>query len=324
MKILIIGATGFIGRNMALHFANKTLCKYHHEVICTYYKTKPFQIDHCKWVHCNLLSEDDIKKTLECKPDIVIQAAATTSGAHDIINQPFIHTTDNAVMNSLLLRQVYQANIKQFVFFSCSIMYQNSTTKIKENDLDLSQNINPHYFGAGWTKVYIEKMCQFYATLGKTKFSILRHSNIYGPYDKFDLKRSHFLGASITKILSNQSGFIDVWGAGTEKRDLLYIDDLIAAVDLMIHTQKENFSLLNIGSQTLISVNDAINAIIALSQKQVAIRHDLSKVTLDTNICLCCQKAYQLLAWKPSTSFMDGLTKTIAHWHEHHQPNDPC
>ena len=45
------------------------------------------------------------------------------------------------------------------------------------------------YFGVGWTKIYIEKLCEFYSNISNTKFTIIRHSNIYGPYDKFDLEK---------------------------------------------------------------------------------------------------------------------------------------
>ena len=55
----------------------------------------------------------------------------------------------------------------------------------------------PQYFGAGWTKVYIEKMCEFYSRIGDTKYTVMRHSNVFGPHDKFDLEKSHVFGATI-------------------------------------------------------------------------------------------------------------------------------
>ena len=37
--------------------------------------------------------------------------------------------------------------------------------------------------------------------LSDTKFTIIRHSNIYGPHDKYDLDKSHIFGATITKVM---------------------------------------------------------------------------------------------------------------------------
>ena len=48
--------------------------------------------------------------------DAVLQFAATTSGAKDIVERPYIHVTDNAVMNSYLLRESYEARNKAFYF----------------------------------------------------------------------------------------------------------------------------------------------------------------------------------------------------------------
>ena len=111
---------------------------------------------------------------------------------------------------------------------------------------DFAGEIYPNYFGVGWTKVYLEKMAEFYSRLGVTKYSILRHSNIYGPHDKYDLERSHVFGATVTKILKSD-GKITVWGEGTEERDLLHVDDLVDYVRRAIDQQKTPFDLSNVG-----------------------------------------------------------------------------
>ena len=49
------------------------------------------------------------------------------------------------------------------------------------------------YYGVANMKMYIEKQSLFYSKLNRTKFSILRHSNIYGPHDKFNENTSHVL-----------------------------------------------------------------------------------------------------------------------------------
>jgi nucleoside-diphosphate-sugar epimerase len=118
------------------------------------------------------------------KPDVVIQAAATTSGSKDIVNNPSLHVTDNAVMNSYIFREAVSAKVKHVVFFSCTVMYPSSDVAIPE---DTAPDPHPRYFGVAHTKMYIEKMAEFYSRIGETKFTVIRHSNIYGPHDKFDL-----------------------------------------------------------------------------------------------------------------------------------------
>ena len=53
-------------------------------------------------------------------------------------------------------------------------------------------------------------MCKFYSKLGETKFTALRQSNIYGPYDKFDLETGHVLCASVVKVMEAENQII-VW-----------------------------------------------------------------------------------------------------------------
>ena len=157
---MICGATGFIGRNLINYFLDKKSYK----IYATYNNRKPFKIDqfgeNINWIKANLLSQKDVVNALRNK-DIVIQAAATTSGSKDILQRPYIHVTDNAIMNSLLLRESLNAGIKHFIFFSCSIMYQSSEIAVKEDQWNPRQKINQNYFGAAHTKLYIEKMLDF-------------------------------------------------------------------------------------------------------------------------------------------------------------------
>ena len=83
----------------------------------------------------------------------MIQAAATTSGSKDILNSPFLHVTDNAVMNSYLLKACYLNKIKHFIFTSCTVMYPNSTKHLKETEFSYDK-IFPSYYGVANTKLY--------------------------------------------------------------------------------------------------------------------------------------------------------------------------
>ena len=102
-------------------------------------------------------------------------------------------------MNSYLFRAAFEHKVKHVIFFSCTVMYPSSEHALKETDFDANKALYPRYFGVGNTKLYIEKMCEFYAGISDTKFTAIRHSNIYGPHDKFDLERSHVFGEQLQK-----------------------------------------------------------------------------------------------------------------------------
>ena len=214
-------------------------------------------------------------------------------------------------MNSLLLRECYEQNIEHFVFPSCTVMYQPSDKALSENDWNGNDEIFPTYFGVGNTKVYIEKMCEFFSRLGKTKHTVMRHSNMYGPYDKYDLERSHMFGATITKVMTSQNGKVNVWGTGEESRDLLYVDDLVGFVDAAINNQKSDYELFNVGLGKATQVKDVVSKIITHSGKDLEMVHDLSKPTIPTSLFLNCKKAKDLLDWEPRTTLDEGIKKTI-------------
>ena len=187
-------------------------------------------------------------------------------------------------MNSILLRECYEQNIEHFVFPSCTVMYQPSDKALSENDWNGGGEIFPTYFGVGNTKVYIEKMCEFFSRLGRTKHTVMRHSNMYGPYDKYDLERSHMFGATITKVMTSQNGKVNVWGTGEEARDLLYVDDLVEFVDAAINNQKSDYELFNVGLGKATQVKDVVSKIITHSGKDLEMVHDLSKPTIPTSL----------------------------------------
>ena len=306
-NVLILGATGFIGRNIVERFAKKN----NFNVYCTYYKSKPpkkFKYLKIKILKIDLTNKINVNKILKNK-DIVIQAAAVTTGINDVVNKPYIHVTDNAVMNSLILRSAFENKIKHLIFFSCTTMYPNVAYPVKENDFN--HNIVEKYFGVGWTKVYIEKMCNFYSKISKTKFTVIRHSNIYGPYDKYDLIRSHVFGATVTKVMYSKENKFTVWGDGKEKRDLLYVSDLVDFVDIIIKKQTKNFELINIGLGKTISVKDLVRKIINLSNKKLEILYDTSKPTIKFNLALNIKYAKKNYGWAPKISLNQGIEKTL-------------
>ena len=244
-KILICGATGFIGRNLAEYFSKKD----EYQVYGTYHNSDPYDNPKINWIKTDLNNREEVDALLKPGYDVLILAAATTSGAKEIISKPYYHVTDTVIMNSLLFRSAYDYDIGHVIFFSCTIMHQSSDTPIKETDFDANKELHPNYFGGGWTKVYLEKMCEFYSRIGNAKYTAIRHSNIYGPYDKYDLEKSHVFGATMTKVMTApDNGKIIVWGKGEEERDLLYVSDLIDFVDLAIKNQKTKFELFNAGA----------------------------------------------------------------------------
>ena len=309
-KVLVCGATGFIGRNVAERLALRNDL----EVYGTYLKSEPPDNPRIKMIKADLTTRDDVSRVVKGM-DIIVQAAATTSGAKEIVSKPYYHVTDNAVMNSLLFRAAFEHKVGHVLFFSCTVMYPSGDKPIEETDFDANRELNKNYFGVGWTKLYIEKMCEFYSRIGSTKYTVMRHSNIYGPYDKYDLERSHVFGATVTKVMTAKGDKITVWGSGEEGRDLLYVSDLVNFVELAMEKQITPFELCNVGCGNAVSVTDIVKNIIRHSGKTLRLEHDLTKPQIKTTLCLDTSKAKALFGWSPTVSLDEGIEKTIS-WYK--------
>jgi GDP-L-fucose synthase len=303
-KILILGCGGFIGHNLAIFFSKKKNFK----VYGTYLSKKP-KINNIKLYQHNILNKNKTEEIFRGK-DIIINCAAVTSGAKDILARPYIHVTQNNIINSIVVEAAFKKKTKHLIMLSCTLMYNSSKKKLKETDLDLNKGLYSKYFGGAWMKIYMEKMTEFFSKISKTRFTIIRHSNLYGAFDKFDLKRSHVFGATINKVLNAKKEII-VLGKGNEKRDLLYIDDFTNFIDKVIKKQKKNFKLYNCGLGKFISIKDLTNKIIKISDKNLKIKFDKSFKSLNTYVKLNCQLAYKELGWKPRISLDEGIKRTI-------------
>lgn len=309
-KVLVLGATGFIGRNLVERLAARpdlSVAGFCHD-------RPPFECEGVEFVQGDLRNPDDVRSAIDGQ-DIVIQAAATTSGVKDIVERPFIHVTDNAVMNSYILEAVNRCRIRHFVFFSCSIMYPSLARAVKESDFTDGTDIEKRYFPAAWTKVYIEKMCAFFSSISDTRFTVVRHSNVYGPHDKFDLERSHLFGATVAKVMQSDAKSVRVWGDGSEVRDLMYVSDLVDLVETVLERQDTPFEIFNVGSNQLVSVRDLVSKVINGSSRALDIEFDRSAPSIKTSICLDTTKAAERLEWQPRVSLDSGIRRTLA-WYE--------
>jgi GDP-L-fucose synthase len=308
-KILICGATGFIGRNLTEWFSRRPDL----QVIAVRHLRPAYNCPNVTWVEADLTDRNAVEAVVK-GVDLIVQAAATTSGSKDITTRPHIHIVDNAVMNSLLFRAAHDHSVGHVVFFSCAVMLPSSERALAETDFDANREIHPSYFGSGWTKLYIERMCEFYSRLRVTRYTAIRHSNIYGPHDKFDLERSHVFGATVTKVLTARDGRIVVWGSGEEGRDLLYVDDLMEFVEAAIDKQTGPFALYHCGYGEIIRVRDLVRKIVAASGRDLAIEHDLNQPTIKTSLFLDSTKAERELGWRRKTSLGEGIRRTLAWW----------
>lgn len=305
-RILICGGAGFIGRNLVETLSARDDLDVH----ATFHGTPAYGAE-ITWHHADLRNPVSVDKLLAHRFDIVIQAAAVTSGSKDICERPWLHVTDNAVMNAVLLRACHDHAVEHFIFFSCGVMYPSRVQPWLEHEWRETMAIHPRYFGVAWTKIYIEKMCEFYASLGKMRCTVLRNSNIYGHHDKFD-DRGHVFSSLVRKALTKD--VIEIWGDGSEARDLLHVADLVRLVERVMERSGYPFKRYHAASGQAITVTELANAIMDASGRRRPISYDPKGPTIDHSLSLSFAKAHEELGWSPRIRLADGIRSTIEHF----------
>src|SRR5260221_7417291 len=112
-KVLICGATGFIGRNLTELLSKREDLEIH----AARFQHAAFDCgSDIIWHQADLRRQDDVDRIVK-NMDIIIQAAATTANAKDVAVKPYLHVTDNAIMNAYLFRSACEHKIKHVILF---------------------------------------------------------------------------------------------------------------------------------------------------------------------------------------------------------------
>ncbi len=258
----------------------------------------------------DLLDQKKVKLFLKKnKPKIIIIAAAKVGGikANSTFKGEFIR--ENIEIQSNLIHGAYKNGIKNIIFLGSSCVYPvNCKRPIKEEYL-LTGSLEPTNEPYAIAKIAGIKMCESYNFQYKTNYISLMPTNTFGPGDNYNLENSHFIPAILKKIylaeINNKSS-IELWGSGTPKREVIYVDDLADAV-IYFMNKKVNHSLINIGTSEEQSIKSYTNKILKILKLKIKIKFNNDKKldgmrskVLDTSLA----KKY---GWKPKKN----LTKCI-------------
>ncbi len=261
----------------------------------------------------NLFDQKKVEHFLKkIKPKIVIIAAAKVGGikANNLLRADFIR--ENLQIQTNIIHASHLSNINNIIFLGSSCVYpKSSKLPIKESYLmtGLLEKTNEPYAIA---KIAGIKMCESYNLQYKRNYISLMPTNTFGPGDNYNLQNSHFIPSILRKIYlakKNKKNFINLWGTGKPKREVIHVDDLASAV---IHFMKvkTKHSLINIGTSKEYSIKTYAKKILKILNSNLKVKFDKNKKydgvfskVLDTKIA-------RRYGWKPKLSFKKAILHT--------------
>lgn len=311
VRVAVAGGTGLLGAALI----QKLISGYPKiKLAASSYSTAPFLTDsRVVFSRCDLLKKQDcINFIAGC--DCAVIASVISGGAGFNSGNPWSITAENVRMYINLLEACCEQKVKKIIFVGSATLYQRHEGLIKETDIDYNQDPESIYFGLGWGMRFVEKLCQWASREFGVQIIMARVSNIYGPYDRFDAERAHFIPALIRKAVGGQDPFV-ILGQAEVERDVVFVEDVSDAVIKMLVADLPGNDIFNIGSGAGVTVGRVAELILSsceFSPRQI--KYTGKGPATFKNRVLDCSKAADVLGWRPQYPIETGIRKTVDWW----------
>ena len=250
---------------------------------------------------------------LQEKPEYVFIAPIKEGGILVNTNYPAELIYINLQVQTNLIHFACETKVKKLLFLGSSCIYPKFCLQpMKEEDLltGLLESTNEAYAIA---KIAGIKTCQAYNKQHNTNFISVVPTNIYGPYDNFDLKTSHVIPGLIRKFhqakVKRKKGVL-IWGSGAPRREFLFVDDFADSCLFLMNNYNQS-EMINVGYGKDISIKELALTIKEITEFDGELIFDDTKPDGMPNKLLDISKMNKL-GWSTKTDLKKGLKKTYA------------
>ncbi len=298
MKILLTGATGFLGR----HTLPILEAKYGEDNVVAvsssdYDLMDPRRVDACLADH---------------KPDTVIHYAAYSGGIGANRTYPADFYYKNTILTANMFEYAARRKVKKLIYPMGGCSYP-ATAKSPIDETQLWQGYpQPESAGYSTAKMMGTVAAQSYHTQYGLDATVIIPGNMYGEYDNFRKDESHVVPAFIRRYYeTNKAGEKDItmWGSGKPERDFVYAGDVAALIPYFIE-EYEGRGPINISSGTRTSIKELSELIAEMVKFKGIIKWDTDKPD-GQMVKIFDTTQMEKLGLSCPTSMRDGLQKTI-------------
>ena len=310
-KVLVTGASGFIGSHVTEALVQKGAC------VTASMLPAPDTgaLDNLRSVSSRItlaaadLSDMDSCMALCRGQDVVFSIAHADGSASFKRDRPAFIFRQNMFITLNMLEAARQNGVQRFLVMSSAEIYSPDVhAPIDESD-GFTGWPSRQSDAYAWSKRMSEFAADVYSREHGLQVAIARPSNVYGPRDSFDLARGRVIPMFIRKALLGR-GPIEVWGSGEQMRSFLYVTDLarglLDLVELHPTCDPVNFS-----GERQISIADLASLVVRLSGRDVSVVCDPAKPVGPSNRTLSSLKSQEVLGFVERIGLEEGLRRTI-------------
>ena len=252
------------------------------------------------------------------QPEYVILAAAKVGGikANDTFPADFIRI--NLQIQTNVIDAAFRHKVKKLLFLGSSCIYPRLAPQPMKEEHLLTGKLESTNDAYAIAKIAGILMCKSYNRQHGTNYIAAMPTNLYGPGDNFDLQSSHLLPAWIRKFHDAKVAgrtSVELWGTGTVRRELLYVDDLADALVFLLNhfdagqDREDEKMFVNIGlgeDIVLRDLADLVKGIVGFTGKiewNTAMPDGTPRKLLDVS-------RLHALGWKAQHTLEQGIRKT--------------
>lgn len=192
------------------------------------------------------------------RPDVVVLAAAKVGGIN--ANQTMLaeFAYENMQIQCNVIKCCHDYKVKKLLFLGSTCIYPKMAPQPIPEDALLTGPLEVTNEAYAIAKISGLEMCKFFKMQYGDDFISCMPTNLYGPYDNYDLSNSHVMPAMIRKFHEakvNNAPSVELWGTGSPLREFLYSDDMADACVYLL----ENYSGLqhvNIGTGKEVTIKE--------------------------------------------------------------------
>ena len=262
----------------------------------------------------DLIRQDDVEKWVRAnRPDAVIVCAARVGGilANDSYPADFIY--DNLMIEANIIHASFLAKVEKLLFLGSSCIYPKHANQPMTESALLTGALEPTNEWYAIAKIAGIKLCQAYRKQHGADFISAMPTNLYGPYDNFDLQTSHVIPALMRKCHEAtlaSSNFLEVWGSGTVMREFLHVDDCAAGIVFLLQNYSD-ISHVNLGTGEDVTITELAETIKKVVGFDGSLKFDKSKPDGTQRKLLDVSKIHDL-GWRHKIDLANGLASTYS------------
>ena len=186
----------------------------------------------------------------EERPDVVVLAAAKVGGINANQSKPAEFAYENMQIQCNVIKCCHDYKVKKLLFLGSTCIYPKMAPQPIPESALLTGPLETTNEAYAIAKISGLEMCKFFKMQYGDDFISCMPTNLYGPYDNYELSSSHVIPAMIRKFHEakvNNAPSVELWGTGTPLREFLYSDDMAdACVYLLEHY--DGLEHVNIGT----------------------------------------------------------------------------